>query len=79
MNAPEQKVEDCKESSDSVVLSVLRVGSPDVLGKTIPLSVAPPFQSKNAQGDLKKVDNLWEIQRIATESAASFRLNLKSC
>ena len=62
---------------ETIVLDVLRVASPDVLGQTKPLSVATPFACKNANGDLKKVDSFTDIERIAAESAASFKANIK--
>jgi len=63
---------------ETIALDVLRVASPDVVGQTRPLSVATPFCSQNAKGDLKKVDSYGEIQRIAAESAASFKTQIRS-
>jgi hypothetical protein len=63
---------------ETIALDVLRVASADVLGQTRPLSVATPFCSQNAKGDLKKVDSYGEIQRIAAESAANFKTHIRS-
>jgi hypothetical protein len=61
----------------TIVLDVLRVASTEVLGQTKPLSVvAPPFTQGNAKGDLKSVDSLQHIEKIALASAAEFRQNL---
>jgi len=63
---------------ETIELKVLRVASPDVIGQTKPLSVAKPFCFSNAKGDLKKVDTYAEIRKIAAESAANFKANIKS-
>jgi hypothetical protein len=65
------------QKQETIALDVLRVPSADVLGQTKPLSVATPFCSSNAKGDLKTVDNLAQIQRMASESAISFKANIK--
>ena len=61
---------------EPISLHVLRVASPDVLGKTVPLSVAPPFGFSNAKGNLKSVDSFAEIRKMAAESAAAFKANM---
>ena len=67
---------DHNHQQEAIKLDVLRVGSPDVLGQTKPLSVAKPFGSSNAQGDLKKVDSYEHISKMAAESAANFKANI---
>jgi hypothetical protein len=66
------------QKQETIVLEVLRVASPDVLGQSKSLSVAVPFCFSNAKGDLKKVDNYADIQKMAAESAASFKANIKA-
>jgi hypothetical protein len=66
------------QKQETITLDVLRVQSTDVLGQTKPLSVATPFCSSNAKGDLKSVDNFEEIAKIAAESAANFKAHIKA-
>lgn len=73
----QNKMEPSKKP-EHIVLDVLRAASPDVLGETVPLSVARPeaFSFSNAKGDLKSVDSFADIQRIGAASAASFKANI---
>jgi hypothetical protein len=66
------------QKQETMILDVLRVPSTEVLGQTKPLSVATPFCSSNAKGDLKSVDNFEEIEKMATESAANFKAHIKA-
>jgi len=75
---PRKKTIMSAHKQETIVLDVLRVASPDVLGQSKPLSVATPFCSSNAKGDLKRVDNFAHIEKIAAESAANFKANIRS-
>ena len=66
------------QKQETITLEVLRVQSTEVLGQTKPLSVATPFCSSNAKGDLKTVDNLGDIAKMAAASAANFKANIKA-
>jgi hypothetical protein len=56
----------------TITLEVLRVASPDVLGKTTALTVASPCRFSNAMGNLRPADGFGTVGSIAEQSAKDF-------
>jgi hypothetical protein len=56
----------------TITLEVLRVASPDVLGKTTALTVASPCRFSNAKGNLRPVNDFGSVGAIAEKSAKDF-------
>jgi hypothetical protein len=61
----------------TITLEVLRVASPDVLGKTTALTVASPCRFSNAKGNLRPVDGFESVGSIAGNSAKEFLAAIK--
>lgn len=66
------------KTTNTIKLSVLTVGSRNIVGRTEPLEVASPCSFSNAAGNLRQIKDYEELKETARAGGVAFKKALAS-